>query len=220
MDLHPKQAPRGTRILVDGHAERYRRICNTLISIAEVFGAREIMLPILDVTRLYHEAGREARRHMYTLFEPKTRISLCVRPEGTITCRLIADTLWKDRRDVRVFYITRCWRNERPQLGRYHEFTQFGVEVLNPKKPEIQGEILTELATRMITAFTQKFSLNTAAQLKYAYYTGLGFEINCDQLGPSQSQVCAGGPYKQGYGFAIAVERVMLLLENGNGHGH
>lgn len=217
MDLHLKLAPRGTRVLVYEHAERYRRICNTLTPIAEVFGAREIQLPILDLTELY-QGEEEALRHMYSFPEPSTARSICLRPEGTITCRLIASTLWKARRDVRVFYITKCWRNERPQMGRYHEFTQFGVEILNPTNPDAQRELFIELATRMMTVFTKKFNLNTAVKPRYAYYTGDGFEINCDQLG-AQKQVCAGGPYDRGFGFAIGVERVMLLLENGNGNG-
>ena len=37
-----------------------------------------------------------------------------------------------------------------------------------------------------------------------------GFEIDCDKLG-AQSQVVGGGAYKNGIGFAIGFDRLMLL---------
>ena len=36
-----------------------------------------------------------------------------------------------------------------------------------------------------------------------------GFEISCPQLG-AQKQVCGGGRYKQGIGFAIGFDRLEL----------
>jgi histidyl-tRNA synthetase len=210
LELKLRLQARGTRILVREKAKRLRTVINVLSGMAEAFGAEEISLPIIEPLELYHRVGAEALRHLYSFPEPHTGTNLCLRPEGTATCQVIAETVWKARRDMRLFYVTRCWRVERPQLGRYHEFTQFGVEVLNPRRPEQQPEILIELAKRMTTAFTTKFTLVTSLPRKYSYYTGDGFEINCDSLG-SQKQVCGGGPYSNGYGFAFGVERLMLL---------
>lgn len=77
--------------------------------------------------------GPEILGQMYAFPDRKGR-SLCLRPEGTATCQLLARGPWKDRRDVRIWYEARCWRYERPQAGRYREFTQIGVEILNPKE--------------------------------------------------------------------------------------
>jgi histidyl-tRNA synthetase len=218
VDYKIPQAPRGTRVLLYESAERYRKICNVLVQMAEVYGANEILLPILDTTVFYRQGGEEALRHLYSFPEPISGRSICLRPDGTITCRMLADTLWKNRRDVKVFYITKCWRKERPQLGRFYEFTQFGVEVLNPRRPDAQPEIMLELATRMVTAFTTRFEVDTSVTHGYRYYTGPGFSINCESLG-SRRKVCAGGPYLQGYGFAFTMERLMLILENGHSNG-
>lgn len=207
--LKIKQQARGTRILIKDYARKHRAICDALVAMADAFGAEEIQLPIVEPLAIYNRAGEEALRHLYSFQEPATGKSICLRPEGTVTCQIIAETAWKERSDVKIFYVTKCWRHERPQMGRYYEFTQFGVEILNPRKPEVQPAIMMELAKRMITIFTARFNVSLMKR-KYAYYTGEGFEIHCEQLG-AQKQVCGGGPYNHGYGFAIHVDRVMLL---------
>jgi len=42
------------------------------------------------------------------------------------------------------------------------------------------------------------------------YKNGIGFEIACPSLG-SQKQVCGGGSYDGGIGFAIGIDRIILL---------
>ncbi|MEM6996940.1 MAG: hypothetical protein AAF721_40935, partial [Myxococcota bacterium] len=44
------------------------------------------------------------------------------------------------------------------------------------------------------------------------YYTGPGFEVECAALG-AQKQVAGGGPYADGVGWAIGVERLQLALQ-------
>lgn len=166
------------------------------------------MLPSLEPVSLYTDkAGDEVLGQMYTFADKRGR-ELCLRPEGTATLQLLAETVWKQRRDVKVWYVAQCWRYERPQAGRYREFTQFGVEVLNPTKP-VQAE-LVDLAVNMVRAFTEKYELDAAAKRGLAYYVEDGFEIRCSELG-AQKQVCGGGAYKQGCGFAFGVDRLMML---------
>lgn len=144
---------------------------------------------------------------MYTFPDKKNR-NLCLRPEGTATCQLIADTIWRTRKDIQICYQTTCWRYERPQAGRYREFTQFGVEWLNPRSSK--RDLLVTLAEEMVKKFTDKYEINISVKRGLAYYIEEGFEISCSQLG-AQKQVCGGGSYKQGCGFAFGVDRLMLI---------
>ena len=41
---------------------------------------------------------------------------------------------------------------------------------------------------------------------------GNGFEIYCDKLGTSR-QICGGGEYDGGIGFAIGVDRLIQLID-------
>jgi len=108
-----------------------------------------------------------------------------------------------------MWYFERCWRYERPQAGRYREFFQFGIEWINPKNPEEARLELIELAKELVSLKTTDFIVNDSAKRGLSYYTGAGFEIAVDSLG-AQKQVVGGGTYKQGIGFAIGFDRLML----------
>ena len=180
----------------------------TLTQIALAAGFSELVLPCLEPANVYTDkAGAEILNQMYT-FPDKAGRELCLRPEGTATCELLADDRFKVTKDVRLWYETRCWRYEKPQAGRYREFTQFGVEVLNPR--ENPREELLALAEQMVKQFTAMYEISSRVQRGLAYYIEEGFEISCPALG-AQKQVCGGGSYKQGCGFAVGVDRLMLL---------
>jgi len=183
-------------------------ICERLAGVASAAGFEEIVLPLVEPASVYTDkAGPEILGQMYTFPDKKGR-ALCLRPEGTATCQILADTAWKMERDIRLWYVTTCWRYERPQAGRYREFTQFGVEILNPRTAP--RDELVALAERMVRQFTDECEVNAAVKRGLAYYVEDGFEISCPKLG-AQKQVCGGGSYKQGCGFALGVDRLMLV---------
>ena len=147
---------------------------------------------------------------MYRFPDKKGR-NLCLRPEGTATCQLVAQK-YKYEKDIKLFYETRCWRYEQPQSGRYREFSQFGVEVLNPRANYMDEMI--EMALEMLTAFVPEDILvvNKSAQRGLSYYVGDGFEIEIPDMG-AQRQVVGGGAYTEGIGFAIGLDRFLARLE-------
>jgi histidyl-tRNA synthetase len=208
MEIRIEEQVRGTRLLINETAKRRRVVLNTLIELAEANSFDEIVLPAIEPTKLYTDkAGPEILGQMY-IFPDKADRSLCLRPEGTATCQRLTDGIYKYTKDVRLWYETRCWRYERPQAGRYREFTQFGVEILNPGND--YTKYLMELASKMISRFTSNFEVLSSVKRGLAYYEGDGFEIICPELG-AQKQVCGGGAYKEGIGFAIGVDRLMLV---------
>jgi histidyl-tRNA synthetase len=185
-------------------------ISSSLAKAATEAGFEEFVLPSLEPAAIYAEkAGAEVLGQMYVFKDKKGR-DLCLRPEGTATCQILADTVLKMERDVKLWYLTTCWRYERPQAGRYREFLQFGIEVLNPRPNRNWREELVGLAENMIKMFTSEYEINKSVKRGLAYYVEDGFEISCPKLG-AQKQVCGGGSYKQGIGFAFGVDRLMLL---------
>lgn len=183
-------------------------ISSSLATVATGAGYEEIVLPSLEPADIYAEkAGQEVLGQMYTFPDKKGRL-LCLRPEGTATCQILADTVLASQKDVKLWYLATCWRYERPQAGRYREFLQFGIEWLNPRGP-VRDELIA-LSESMIKQFTDKYEINKAVQRGLAYYIEDGWEISCPALG-AQKQVCGGGSYKQGCGFAFGVDRLMLV---------
>lgn len=209
--LDEKQA-KGTRILCGDLAALRRKMVNCWAEIAVSRGYQEIVLPSLEREETYiDKVGEElVERQMYRFPDKKGR-PLCLRPEGTATCQLIAQK-YKYEKDVKLFYDVRCWRYEQPQSGRYREFSQFGVEVLNPRSD--YSEEMVDMALEMLTSFVPRDILvvNKSAVRGLSYYVGDGFEIEIPDMG-AQRQVVGGGTYAEGIGFAIGLDRFLTRLE-------
>lgn len=106
-----------------------------------------------------------------------------------------------------MFYAARCYRYERPQAGRYREFTQVGVEVLGGR-PGDKAKVLAAL-NRCLETFRAEFSLVDGVKRGLSYYVEDGFEVECEALG-AQRQVAGGGRYPEGIGWALGLERLLL----------
>ena len=209
MEYQIEQQARGTRIIMGDETKERRSLLNKLIAIAETNGFEEIILPTIEPSSIYTDkAGNEILNQMYVFPDKKGR-ELCLRPEVTATIQKFSDHFLQGNKEKRLWYFERCYRYERPQAGRYREFYQFGLEIINPKEKNYDV-LLIDIATEMIKLKTNDLQTNFLAKRGLDYYTnGQGFEISCSQLG-AQKQVCGGGSYKQGIGFAIGFDRLML----------
>jgi len=195
---------RGTRVISGEDAKDRRGAINTMVCIAERHGAREIVLPNIGYASFF-DGKLNPDLRMYR-FKDRGDRELCLMPEYT---NLLAAMEWEP--DTIVWYCERCYRYDRPQKGRYREFTQFGVELLNPSRaeaysliPRIALEIVKGLGLSEVTRM-----IHNASRGASYYNDGKGFEIECPSLG-SQKQLVGGGPYKGGAGFAIGVDRAVL----------
>lgn len=209
MELRIEQQARGTRIIYGEEARRRRRILAEMCDMLEARGFEPIELPGIEPASLYADKiGQEMTGEMYRFPDRKGR-ELCLRPEGTATVQAIAREHWRGQEKV-VYYVTRCYRYERPQAGRYREFIQLGVEWINPQDPEYADAFLFDVAEGLVHMVTRNYLVHRSVKRGLTYYTGEGFEITCPELG-AQKQVCGGGPYAEGVGFAIGFDRLMLV---------
>ncbi len=208
MELKIDKQAKGVRIITGEQAKDRRNVLNQLILIAETEGFEEVTLPSLEPSSVYvDKAGKDILRQMYA-FEDKSDRPTCLRPEATATIQLIADAHFKRRKDVKIWYFERCWRYEKPQQGRYREFFQFGLEVINPTDAAIKQQLIG-LAEKMISLRAADYVVSKSVKRGLDYYTEDGFEISVPSLG-AQKQVVGGGTYRQGIGFAIGFDRLML----------
>jgi len=208
MELKIDKLARGVRIIAGEEAKKRRDLLNKMINLAENDGFSEIIIPSIEPAEVYvDKAGEEILGQMY-VFDDKKGRTLCLRPEGTATIQLVADKHYKRGRSAKVWYFERCWRYERPQEGRYREFFQFGVEVINPTSENIVNELI-DLASSMVALQTQEYEVFANVKRGLSYYIEEGFEITVPSLG-AQKQVVGGGRYAQGIGFAIGFDRLML----------
>ena len=119
-------------------------------------------------------------------FKDKGERDVCLIPEATGVIQELYRQEWEKTlpKPIRLFYISRCYRYERPQLGRYREFTQVGVEILGP---DASGEEAVALLKSCLDAFGLSYRFVPAVKRGLTYYLEDGFEVECDQLGAETS---------------------------------
>lgn len=195
---------KGTVIRVGNDKRDY---LNTCVAILKTHEFTEIDIPIIHPQETFKSKVGQENQNMMFNFQDRGERDLCLAPEYTAVVQKLASTTYKHQKDVKLFYIQECFRGEKPQNGRYRQFTQLGVEVLNPTKEHN----LKLIALDLLHSFNKTFVVdeNVTRGLDY-YQGGKGFEISCPELGSSK-QVCGGGSYDGGVGFALGVDRLMLL---------
>ena len=209
MEIKLESTYKGTRILFAESAKQKRKVLNQMIEILESYGYQEIMIPIIQKQETFASKVGDENRNMMFNFKDRGERDLCLAPEYTAVVQKLYQDKFKYTKDVKMFYIGECFRGENTQAGRWRQFTQFGVEILNPTKDYLDE--LVEVAKKLIELTTNNYEINLDATRGLDYYKGgKGFEIACPELGASK-QVCGGGSYEGGIGFAVGVDRLLLL---------
>jgi len=199
---------KGTRILFAQSARNKRKLLNDMIDIMESYGYQEIMIPVIQLSETFASKVGEENNNMMYNFTDRGNRDICLAPEYTAVVQQLANETFKMTKNVKMFYIGECFRGEKPQAGRYRQFTQFGVEVINPTT-DMSDEMI-EIASKLIELMTNNYEVNLDATRGLDYYKGgKGFEIACPELG-AQKQICGGGSYEGGIGFAVGIDRLLL----------
>ncbi len=183
-------------------------------------GAEEAIIPALwsEDTFIAKAGGSEVLNQMWTFSDKKGR-ACCLIPDVTALFQETAGELLGRAKERKFFYVARCYRYERPQAGRYREFTQLGFEYLSTDPEAAVAESLA-VARRFLDSLGVVYECDESARRGLSYYLGgQGFELRCPSLG-AQCQVAGGGAYREGAGFAIGLERLRLALaQQGGGLG-
>ena len=128
--------PKGTHDIVGEEAEGFLSIEQVLQDVVTTYGYKLIRTPIFEHTELFTRSVGDSsdivRKEMYT-FQDKGDRSLTLRPELTAG---VMRSIIENKLDVtaslpiKVYYNGPAFRYERPQLGRFRQFHQFGVELI------------------------------------------------------------------------------------------
>ncbi|MGB9409317.1 MAG: histidine--tRNA ligase [Terracidiphilus sp.] len=157
------KAVRGTRDLLPPETALWNRLEATARDVFARYNFGEIRTPVFEDTALFARGvGEETdivSKEMYT-WEDRARAqsektqSLTLRPENTagVVRAYIEHGLGESGQLQKLYYIGPQFRRERPQKGRYRQFSQIGAEVIGPpssgsESPLRDAEILEMLAT-------------------------------------------------------------------------
>ncbi|SDZ16287.1 histidyl-tRNA synthetase [Proteiniborus ethanoligenes] len=164
------RAPKGTKDVLATESYKWQYLEKKFRQVCEEFGYKEVRTPVFEHTELFERGVGETtdvvQKEMYT-FEDKAGRSITLKPEGTapVVRSLIEHKLYSGPMPLKYFYITPCYRYEKPQAGRLREFHQFGIEVFGGNHPAIDVEVIN---------------------LVYNFYKALGvegIELNINSIG-------------------------------------
>ena len=168
--------PKGTMDIYGEESQKRMYVNDILRSICEKYNYSYIETPVFEASELFHRAVGDATdivsKETYDFVDRGNR-NLTLRPEGTAgVCRwYIENKLYGNQTEpVKAYYIGKMYRYDRPQLGRYRELTQFGIELIG------SDDVLADL---------------DVISLAYNTYTILGLKdvtININTLGDKESR--------------------------------
>ena len=142
------KAPRGTKDITPKDVYKWHYVENKFREICALYGYEEIRTPIFEHTEVFARSVWDTtdvvQKEMYSFTDRGDR-QLSLKPEGTagVIRSFIENKMYADTQPTKLYYITPCFRYERPQAGRQRQFHQFGVEVLGSDGPSVDAEVIS-----------------------------------------------------------------------------
>jgi len=128
----------------------WQHVERTMAAVLAAYGYAEIRVPVVEHTELFKRAIGEftdvVEKEMYT-FTDQGGDSLTLRPEATagVVRAAISNGLLRGAR-LKVWCQGQMLRHEKPQRGRYRQFTQIDVEAIGFAGPDVDIELIALLA--------------------------------------------------------------------------
>jgi histidyl-tRNA synthetase len=141
------KAPRGTFDVLAEQEPVRRRIHDTARRALEAAGYGWIETPVFEDTDLFARGVGQStdivQKQMFT-FEDQGGRSLTLRPEATASiCRAYLEHgMQKRAQPVKLWTEGPFFRHERPQAGRYRQFTQIDAEAIGSDSPLVDAEMI------------------------------------------------------------------------------
>ena len=188
------QTPRGTYDILPEDTVKWQEMEQLIRDVCRMYRYQEIRTPIFEDTKVFkreNDSSDMVNKEMYTFAMGSESYTL--RPEGTAgVIRSFDQHKFYGAPDLpaRLYYLGPMFRHERPQKGRQRQFTQFGIESIGAKSPEIDAEAIAlgiEIVKRLGIS-SVKVCINTLGddESRAAYRTALKeyFTPHIDELCP------------------------------------
>ena len=140
------QSVKGMNDLLPAQSPYWQFVEQVLREIAGAYAYDEIRTPILEKTALFVQSiGAQTdivEKEMFA-FEDAGGELLCMRPENTasVVRAGVQHGLFHNTQ-ARLWYMGPMFRRERPQKGRYRQFSQFGMEAIGWSGAEADVEVI------------------------------------------------------------------------------
>lgn len=152
--------PRGTKDIMPAEIYKWYYVEAAFRRICAAYGYGEIRTPMFENTQLFKRGVGETtdvvQKEMFSVMSGielkkyvasgvlKADQDFTLKPEGTapVVRAFIENKVYADPQPSKIFYITPCFRHERPQAGRLRQFHQFGIETFGSYEPSADAEVI------------------------------------------------------------------------------
>ncbi len=168
------QNVKGTHDVILDEANAYEYIENVMKAIAESYAFKQFRIPVIENSNLFQRSVGESsdivRKEMYT-FKDKGERLITLRPEFTagIIRSFVNNKLYATKDlPVKAYYVGPVFRYERPQLGRYRQFNQFGIETIGTDNfyHDVEAIVLGYSILKSLGLENVKVKINTLGDLE------------------------------------------------------
>ena len=141
------QSPTGMHDVLPEDQRYFEKIYNVVNEIVGFYNFQKIGTPALEDTELFSKgiglSTEVVQKQMFS-FRTKGGDHLTLRPEGTapVIRAYIQNGMQSFPKPVKLWYFGPFFRYERPQLGRFRQFWQFGIESIGEDAPVRDAEIV------------------------------------------------------------------------------
>jgi histidyl-tRNA synthetase len=140
---------RGFQDTIGAQARSLAAVEDCARKVVERHNVSEIRIPVLERLELFqHSSGETSdvvEKQMYAFVDrDEAETTLALRPEGTpgVVRAYIEAGLDRSDPEQRFYYVGPMFRRERPQKGRFRQFSQFGVEIFGRADAAIDAELM------------------------------------------------------------------------------
>ena len=141
------QAVKGMNDVLPAESAKWEYFEQTAMRVARQYGYRNMRAPIVEHTPLFVRSIGEVtdivEKEMYSFEDKLNGEKLTLRPEltaGLVRAAIESNLVYNG--PVRVYCMGPMFRHERPQKGRYRQFSQFDVECFGFEGPDVDAEIM------------------------------------------------------------------------------
>lgn len=135
--------PRGTRDFLPEEMKIRRKIMDRIKSIFELHGFEEMDTPALELWEvLATKGGEEVERQIYK-FQDKGGRWLGLRFDLTVPLARVVSNTPDLPKPFKRYCISKVWRYEEPQSGRFREFVQADIDIVGAPRIEADMECIS-----------------------------------------------------------------------------
>ena len=147
------QRPKGTQDAVPSQIYKWQTVESLARETAECYGFKELRTPTFEQTNLFVRSVGDTtdvvQKEMYTVTAKQSlksdkETNFTLRPEGTAGAAraVLENGILNEALPQKVYYLTSCFRHEKPQAGRLREFHQFGIEMYGSSSPNADADVI------------------------------------------------------------------------------